>query len=70
MGSSCSIPRPTSRNKLAGSIEVGEQEIVPATRLTMWQSGALGNPKRFKGLTLMTDSRYNGGRFEDVWLDK
>jgi hypothetical protein len=23
-----------------------------------------------KGLTMMTNSRYNGRRFEDVWLDK
>jgi peptide/nickel transport system substrate-binding protein len=23
-----------------------------------------------KGLTMMTNSQYNGWRFEDVWLDK
>jgi peptide/nickel transport system substrate-binding protein len=23
-----------------------------------------------KGLTLMTNSQYNGWRFEDVWLDR
>jgi peptide/nickel transport system substrate-binding protein len=30
---------------------------------TCWQP-------EIKGLTMMTNSQYNGWRFEDVWLDK
>jgi hypothetical protein len=38
-------------------------DILPPRAATCWQP-------EVKGLTMMTNSQYNGWRFEDVWLDK
>jgi peptide/nickel transport system substrate-binding protein len=60
---------PEKRKRLVWEIDRKLQEdvarpIIAHTRLgTCWQP-------RVKGLTIMSNSLYNGWRFEDVWLDR
>ena len=44
--------------------------MTKGTVLRMLMRAATCWQPQVKGLTMMTNSQYNGRRFEDVWLDR
>jgi len=60
---------PAERKKLAWDIDHKLQEDLARPVIYHLRAATCWQPE-VKGLTLMTNSQYNGWRFEDVWLDK
>jgi len=62
-------PDPEKRKKLAWDIDYKLQKDLARPVIYHLRAATCWQPE-LKGLTLMTNSQYNGWRFEDVWLDK
>src|ERR1700739_2514181 len=62
-------PDPAKRKKLVWEIDHKLQEDFARPVIYHLRAATCMLPA-VKGLTLMTNSQYNGWRFEDVWLDK
>jgi len=60
---------PANRKKLVWDIDHKLQEDLARPVIYHLRAATCWQPE-VKGLTLMTNSQYNGWRFEDVWLDK
>ena len=60
---------PEKRKQLVFEIDRKLQEDAARPIIFHSKAGTCFHP-RVKGLTVMTNSAYNGWRFEDVWLDK
>jgi peptide/nickel transport system substrate-binding protein len=60
---------PAKRKKLVWDIDHKLQEDLARPVIYHLRAATCWQPE-VKGLTLMTNSQYNGWRFEDVWLDK
>ena len=60
---------PAKRKKLVWDIDHRLQEDFARPVIYHLRAATCWLPE-LKGLTLMTNSQYNGWRFEDVWLDK
>src|SRR5207249_11678017 len=63
--------RPIRRSvkKLAWDIDYKLQQDLARPIIYHLRAATCWQPE-VKGLTMMTNSQYNGWRFEDVWLDK
>src|ERR1700726_2048121 len=59
----------TKRKKLVWDIDHKLQEDLARPVIYHLRAATCWQPE-VKGLTMMTNSQYNGWRFEDVWLDK
>jgi peptide/nickel transport system substrate-binding protein len=62
-------PDPAKRRKLAWEIDYKLQKDLARPVIYHLRAGTCWQPE-VKGLTMMTNSQYNGWRFEDVWLDR
>jgi peptide/nickel transport system substrate-binding protein len=62
-------PDPAKRKKLAWEIDHKLQEDLARPVIYHLRAATCWQPE-VKGLTMMTNSHYNGWRFEDVWLDQ
>jgi len=60
---------PAKRKKLAWDIDHKLQEDMARPIIYHLRAATCWQPE-VKGLTMMTNSQYNGWRFEDVWLDR
>jgi peptide/nickel transport system substrate-binding protein len=60
---------PAKRKKLVWDIDHKLQDDLARPVIYHLRAATCWQPE-VKGLTLMTNSQYNGWRFEDVWLDK
>src|ERR1700719_397671 len=60
---------PAKRKKLVWDIDHKLQEDLARPVIYHLRAATCWQPE-VKGLTMMTNSQYNGWRFEDVWLDK
>jgi peptide/nickel transport system substrate-binding protein len=60
---------PAKRKKLVWEIDHKLQEDLARPVIYHLRAATCWQPE-VKGLTMMTNSQYNGWRFEDVWLDK
>ena len=60
---------PTKRKKLVWDIDYKLQQDLARPIIYHLRAATCWQPE-VKGLTMMTNSQYNGWRFEDVWLDK
>ncbi len=59
---------PEKRRKLVWEIDKKLQEDGARPIIYHFRAATCWQPK-VKGLTVMVNSRYNGWRFEDLWLD-
>ncbi|HEX4615327.1 MAG TPA: ABC transporter substrate-binding protein [Stellaceae bacterium] len=62
-------PDPGKRKKLAWDADYKLQQDLARPIIYHLRAATCWQPE-VKGLTMMTNSQYNGWRFEDVWLDK
>jgi peptide/nickel transport system substrate-binding protein len=60
---------PAKRKKLVWDIDYKLQQDMARPVIYHLRAATCWQPE-VKGLTMMTNSQYNGWRFEDVWLDK
>jgi peptide/nickel transport system substrate-binding protein len=60
---------PGKRKKLAWDADYKLQQDLARPIIYHLRAATCWQPE-VKGLTMMTNSQYNGWRFEDVWLDK
>jgi peptide/nickel transport system substrate-binding protein len=60
---------PAKRKKLVWDIDHKLQEDMARPVIYHLRAATCWQPE-VKGLTMMTNSQYNGWRFEDVWLDR
>ena len=60
---------PVMRKKLVWDIDHKLQEDFARPVIYHLRAATCWLPE-VKGLTMMTNSQYNGWRFEDIWLDK
>jgi peptide/nickel transport system substrate-binding protein len=60
---------PVKRKKLAWEIDYKMQEDLARPVIYHLRAATCWQPE-VKGLTMMTNSQYNGWRFEDLWLDR
>jgi peptide/nickel transport system substrate-binding protein len=60
---------PAKRKKLVWEIDHKLQEDLARPVIYHLRAATCWQPE-VKGLTMMTNSQYNGWRFEDIWLDK
>ena len=59
----------TKRKKLVQDIDYKLQQDMARPIIYHLRAATCWQPE-VKGLTMMTNSQYNGWRFEDVWLDR
>jgi peptide/nickel transport system substrate-binding protein len=62
-------PDPAKRKKLAWEVDYKMQQDLARPVIYHLRAATCWQPE-VKGLTMMTNSQYNGWRFEDVWLDR
>jgi hypothetical protein len=65
----CPAKLKVKRKKLVWDIDHKLQEDLARPVIYHLRAATCWQPE-VKGLTMMTNSQYNGWRFEDVWLDK
>ena len=62
-------PIPAKRKKIAQDADYKLQQDLARPIIYHLRAATCWQPE-VKGLTMMSNSQYNGWRFEDVWLDK
>ncbi len=62
-------PIQAKRKKIAQDADYKLQQDLARPIIYHLRAATCWQPE-LKGLTMMTNSQYNGWRFEDVWLDK